>query len=153
MGVLTLSYLFVLFAILPGIFGQYCNHCQGFNTTTSNGSALCKCDAHCQVFGDCCGDYSPTNSSSVHVLPSFLQTGVKSECLSTHVRSVDLFILVSSESEAFLMISSCPDSWVNPVIKNSCTNPRLNYSVPPVTDIITGLVYKNEYSLPCSSLV
>ena len=139
--------LFLLCAFLSGVSSQNCNRCQGCCFITANSTALCKCDEGCQEFGDCCGENSPSNSSLTSVISS-LEDGVKLDCHSIiTVPNTE----VTAENEAFLMVSSCPHSWLDPEnssIESNCSMP--SQSLPPVTDVTTGLVYRNKYCAQCN---
>ena len=145
---LVLESLLILFStVISGVINQNCNQCQGCCFTTANSTALCKCDEHCQEFGDCCGENSPSKFSSASLISS-LGDGVKLQCRSIRTKPETQ---VTAENEAFLMVSSCPDAWLDPgndSIARNCNSP--SQSLPPVTDITTGLVYRNEYCAQCN---
>ena len=126
---------------------QNCNRCQGCCYITVNSTALCKCDEHCQEFGDCCGENSPSSSFSTSLFSS-LDDRVKFACQSTFTNPN---VQAIAENKAFLMISTCPSSWLDPessAIESNCST--LSQSLPAVTDITTGLVYRNEYCAHCN---
>ena len=134
-------------AILSGVISQNCNRCQGCCFITINSTALCKCDENCQIFGDCCGENSHSSSSPTSTT-FILNDGVKLHC---HSIFTNPDIEVMAENEAYLMVSSCPSSWVDPentAIQSNCNTPT--QSLPPVTDITTGLAFRNEYCAHCN---
>ena len=129
-----------------------CNFCRNIcSSTASSYSALCKCDADCQVFGDCCGASTPPNSCPASQL-SPLPDGVMLDCISTYLNPN---ILVLADKEAFLMVSTCPHSWIeteNGIIAENCISPNSATTLPPMTNTITGIVYRNEYCAICNGV-
>ena len=146
--------LFVL--LIPGTLTANnrwsCRSCQEMcSSTASNDSALCKCDADCQVFSDCCSDYTPSSSCPITQLPP-LQDGVMLDCISTFLNPN---ISVLADNEAFLMVSTCPDSWketVGSITAENCTSPNFTTVQPPVTNTVTGMLYRNEYCALCNGV-
>ncbi len=106
---------------------------------TTNSSAICKCDQLCHMFQDCC---CPATGSQEAVTTLSLDEGVKFECFSKFV-SPDISVV--SENEAFLMIASCPRRGSDLALERRCVTS--SSSLPPVTDLTTGLVYRNEHLL------
>lgn len=139
------SSLFLLCALATVVVGQNCNHCQGCCYLTVNSTALCKCDQHCQEFSDCCGNSSSDTASTL------LLSNSRFQCISVYT---DQDFPVFDENKAFLMIPSCKSSWTNTednVIERNCNIPT--QPLPPVTDITTGLVYRNEYCARCNGVL
>ena len=143
----------LLFLLLPGTLTanrQSCRFCQETCDSTANkNSAYCKCDADCQVFGDCCDGRTPPSSCPASQLPP-LQDGVMLDCISSYLNSN---IPVLADNEAFLMISTCPDSWMDDMTAEICTNPNFTTALPPVTNTATGIVYRNEYCALCNRVI
>ena len=141
----------ILFLFLPGCLTannrQSCTFChETCSSTASKDSALCKCDADCQVFGDCCDNHTPPSSCPAsQLLP--LQAGVMLDCISSYLNPN---IPVLADNEAFLMVSTCPDSWMDDITAEICTNPNFTPALPPVTNTATGIVYRNEYCALCN---
>ena len=110
---------------------------------------LCSCDRECWVYGDCCAnasicDASDTDQNTANRLDGLLQ------CRSIHLdpRTQPDWI------ESFWMVSACPADWLagrNDQLLldtlNNCTSGSAN--LPPVTDVESGIVYKNEYCAVC----
>ena len=132
----------ILLALLVDYSYQLCQKCEVCSRTPLNDSSLCKCDADCGIFGDCCGSLSPPDSCPPPSLNPLLP-GVVLECQSIYL---NVSILGSSENKGFLMVSSCPtcSEKVQEAsgLVHSCTSKDI---LPPVTDLKTGIVYRNEY--------
>ncbi len=111
---------------------------------TTNSSAICKCDRLCHMFQDCCCQATGSQEESTTLS---LDEGVKFECFSKFV-SPD--ITVVSENEAFLMTASCPRRGSDLASERRCVNS--SSSLPPVTDLTTGLVYRNEHCALCNGV-
>ena len=160
----SLLILFILSANLARIEGtplrqsnSTCSSCRSRDVCpmayNMNRGGRCKCDADCEAYGDCCG-MSPTQRSSVcsEQTPDPNLEGLKFTCRSVFLdSSVEVM-----ESEAFWVVSTCPANWLeeNNVIDsghlafNKCLSDNSSY--PPVTDMLTGIVYKNEYCVMCN---
>ena len=114
-------------------------------------SPLCNCDADCGVFGDCCGSTDPPELCESSVL-SPLEPGVTLECQSIFL--VD-GIPAQGPGDGFYMVTSCPTSWLeerslifaNTVAENCGSQ---DIGLPPVTDTLTGMVYRNEHCAICN---
>ena len=119
-----------------------CDLCQRCSSMTTNSSAICKCDQLCHMFQDCC---CPATGSQEESTTLSLDEGVKFECFSKFV-SPDISVV--SENEAFLMIASCPRRGSDLASERRCVNS--SSSLPPVTDLTTGLVYRNEHCALCN---
>ena len=115
--------------------------------TDSGTNLLCRCDRQCDFYGDCCAANS-TEICGHHEEQNTLDGLL--EC-----RSIHLDVRTKPDwTESFWMVSACPSDWLAGredrlllyTLRN-CTagSPDL----PPVTDIETGLVYKNEYCAVC----
>ena len=118
--------------------------------TSTDDSSLCKCDANCEIFGDCCGSLSPPESCPRRSLnPLF--SGVVLECQSIYL---NVSIPATTENEGFLMVSSCPtcseEVQEASGLEGNCTNKDI--LLPPVTDCMTGIVYRNEYCAYCNGV-
>ena len=111
--------------------------------------SLCRCDSNCTLYGDCCDSYVQSlDSTSTDVggrLDGFF------ECRSIHLDRMTQ----PAWGESFWMVSACPVDWMagqehdqlRLEILNNCS--RDSDDLPPVTDLQTGLVYKNEYCAVC----
>lgn len=104
---------------------------------------LCRCDRYCTTYGDCCNELNITSTD-----PSPLEGLL--ECRSTHLDNRT----IPAYRESFWMVSKCPQEWLEGVkdpfvqdVFNSCFNG--SDDLPPVTDLLTGLVYKNEFCAIC----
>ena len=110
---------------------------------------LCSCDRECWVYGDCCAnasicDVSDAERNTANQLDGLLQ------CRSIHLdpRTQPDWL------ESFWMVSACPADWLagrdDQLLLdtlNNCTSGSAN--LPPVTDVESGIVYKNEYCAVC----
>ena len=137
---------FVGFLVILVPFYQACHFCDSCSTVAASESSLCKCDADCGIFGDCCGSLSPPDSCPPPSL-NFLLPGVVLECQSIYLNAA------ISENEGFLMVSSCPSCYeeiqeTNGLVRN-CSKDIL---LQPVTDLKTGIVYRNEYCAYCNGV-
>ena len=99
----------------------------------------CKCDAECEVFGDCCVDFKThchvdiENNASLH-------DAVDQKNLSacTTVYNYD-------KAEVGYMLSECPSSWTEPIIRSRCSSYSINMHVYD----INGYNYRNIYCALC----
>ena len=128
---------------------QLCNNCEECSQEVSP-SALCNCDSECRFYGDCCSTIDDTPlCPSPH--STLLQPGATVECRSAFLNPD---ITVSHLNEAFMMVTSCPlDFSHSAMIEESmsnCSDPAVD--LPPVTDISTGLVYRNEFCAICNGV-
>ena len=143
-SIMSLQFLLLLIS-LPYSISQDNFNCQRCGTSDA-GTAICKTDEYCQFFNDCCCEDMSSDESEKLSL-SLLNSTAEFTCQSTFT---DPDLQVIAANEAFLMISSCPGSWVNPensTIESNCIQP--SPPLPPVTDTSTGLVYRNEYCALC----
>jgi len=146
MGITLLFSLLSLASFWPCVSSQLCSKC-GDALEAGNDSAGCKCDQYCQFFLDCCEESPPAINSSMLELVS-LPTDVNLGCGSVLINSS---LPVVRLNQAFYMVSSCPGSWLDPVnltISANCST--ADPSDPPMSDIVTGLVYRNEYCALCN---
>ena len=103
---------------------------------------VCRCDSQCGTFGDCCeGTTSPGEESPLAGLL---------ECRSVHLDERTL----PGWEESVWMVSACPVDWMagrsDQLLLDTVNNcSRGSSNLPPVTDLDTGLVYKNEYCAVC----
>ena len=141
--------LLLFFYTLTVVENLDCNFCQEMcNPRAGSSSALCKCDVDCQVFGDCCCASVPTPPSKTEAL----QPGVKLDCISTYLNP-DIQVL--TENKGYLMISTCPDSWMemeDGATADFCISSNTSTVLPPVTSTATGMVYKNEFCALCNGV-
>ena len=128
---------------------RYCNSCRDYCSGEDLNSALCKCDVDCHTFKDCCSSSSSQKCPPSHLPP--LPDGAELYCLSAYINPN---ITITGNNEAFFMISSCPDSWIDPdgaQIREHCSSSHLTF-LAPLTDNRTGLVYKNEFCALCNGV-
>ena len=105
---------------------------------------LCRCDEECEVYGDCC-PRANTTTAAENTPPLY---GL--QCRSSHLDPRTK----PERLESFWMVSACPADWLagrdDQLLLdtlNNCTSGSAN--LPPVTDVESGIVYKNEYCAVC----
>ena len=115
-------------------------------------SDICNCDPECAMFGDCCN--SPVPPASCPVLQhTLLEEGVSLECVSPFVNPA---VGLRDTTGPVLMVSGCPASFTTNegfsvhglVNVSTCSDP--SPGLPPVTDLNTGVVYRNEHCALCN---
>ena len=103
----------------------------------------CRCDALCEVYGDCC-----TCGAGCRTAGHTNELAIRTEC-----RSVFLVSEIQQTKPAFWMLSACPESWGHSIeetwVKEKCIVDS-SRNLPPVSDVETGRVYKNEYCARCN---
>ena len=127
-------------------------HCSRNITAHIEGSRanlLCRCDRECRIYGDCC-----TNAPLCDLTVAERNTANRLDGL-LQCRSIHLDPRTQPDwNESFWMVSACPADWLTNRndrlfldILNNCTSGSEN--LPPVTDVESGIVYKNEYCAVC----
>ena len=120
-----------------------CKECRPYNSSRDGG--LCKCDADCEFYGDCCGA-SPTRK------PEACEGTVADTYLNIpHFTCQSIFLkneINVMKHEAFWMVSTCPSDWIDETVMEGCISKTRD--LPPVTDIVTGIVYKNQHCALCN---
>ena len=112
-------------------------------------NSLCRCDRQCRIYSDCCANVSICDASDAEQNIANRLDGLL-QCRSIHLdpRTQPDWL------ESFWMVSACPADWLagrdDQLLLdtlNNCTSGSAN--VPPVTDVESGIVYKNEYCAVC----
>lgn len=146
--------LVLIFNAAPYVRGlsATCQSCSSCSTVEPSSTQLCRCDADCTKYGDCCSDGPPCGNDSVVNSPLGGLECRKAESMFLEtvprLRGLDV-------SEAYWMVSACQDDWLavsdaqREEIYSKCAG---NDSLPPVSDRDTGLVYKNEYCAVCNGV-
>ena len=123
--------------------------CQTYDIERDGGR--CKCDADCEAYGDCCGQSSTQRAAACEeTSPDTNLNGLQFTCQSIYLNS-EISIMAN---EAFWMVSQCSPDWLNEVgesgnmVLESCLSDSRD--LPPVTDPITGIVYKNRHCALCN---
>lgn len=119
--------------------------------------ALCKCDQLCPFFRDCCND-APERTSVRG--STTLSSDSNFRCISTEIRKG----MTTDERQGtahYWMIGQCPNV-VSKIAKDENEEKFMRgtdllcetdqFSSPPVTDIATGLVYRNRYCASCHGI-
>ena len=116
---------------------------------------LCRCDANCTVYGDCCSDRPQCSEEPANQPLDGLQ------CRLTE----DVFLLesydydpasVGASADSYWMVSACPRDWLDGgdelrrEVERNCSNDST--TLPPVSDLSTSLAYKNEYCAVCNGV-
>ena len=131
-----------------------CKVCPQTPECTSRGanSFPCQCDAECFSFNDCCtsvfSDLEILREECEDAFSISLSDFYKCNSLVTNARQKEI---------AVYMVSECPSGWAeeevevqqelgNVIVDNCIT---LSNSFPPVTDVDSGVVYRNEYCALC----
>ena len=110
----------------------------------------CYCDPMCFWHRDCCEDYSLHTLSSVDF--TVLPDNSHLECLQPCITLVP-----GCRSETYHMITKCCHDWKMSVdteqniVAQLCEDIPLVGS-PPVTDNLTGIVYRNKYCAVCNNV-
>ena len=119
------------------------NECRPYNISRDGG--LCKCDTDCEVYGDCCG-------TSPIIGPEACQgtaADANLDGLQFTCQSIFLDSLINvMKHEAFWMVSTCRLDWIDETVMEGCISKTRD--LPPVTDIVTGVVYKNQHCALCN---
>lgn len=118
----------------------------GSCATETKDNLVCRCDGDCAVYGDCCANSTEFCIAEDQSAPL---DGLL-ECRSIHLDARTK----PNWMESFWMVSSCPSDWLagrdDQLLLdtlNNCTSG--SNDLPPVTDLETGLVFKNEYCAVC----
>ena len=122
-----------------------CGECLNSSCEFATARQTCRCDAYCEEYSDCCTGGSGCGASGT------IFATTTAECRSVYLNATAM--LRPSEGEAFWMLSACPesrpgDSMEDVWVRRNCTSRNL----PPVSDLDTGRVYKNEYCAKCNGV-
>ena len=129
-------------------FDLACGSCGNATTTGPTVIPLCRCDADCPTYGDCCSDRSQSDVKT----PLGRLTGL--QCRATQNVFV-LEYLSPADTGNYWMVSTCPEDWsadgdaARQDIARGCANDSA--VLPPVSDLSSGVPYKNEYCAVCNS--
>ena len=115
---------------------QLSNHSCSNALCTNAGNQYCFCDKYCAAFGDCCIDVNSTVA-----LSDQMSAPLKRECLSA--------VIHHDATELYPMVTSCKTTF-HSFEKNLCETKRKSF--PPVTDITSGIIYKNKYCALCNNI-
>ena len=114
----------------------------------------CRCDRDCEMFGDCCDNASTCLAAETNA--SHTTTSQNGQLLGLlECRSIFLDPRTKPNwMESFWMVSACPVDWLasrnDELLLDTLNNcERGSENLPPVTDLESGLVYKNEYCAVC----
>ena len=124
--------------------------CRAYDIERDGGR--CKCDADCEVYGDCCGQSSTRKSAACKGTPlgdSHLNE-LQFTCQSIYLDStIDVMA-----NESFWMVSRCSSDWLSEVgesgqmVLDSCLSESRD--LPSVTDPVSGIVYRNQHCALCN---
>ena len=109
---------------------------------------VCRCDSECERYGDCCSPLTGRLNCTGGEQRAQPLAGL--QCRSIHLDSRTQ----PPRMEAFWMVSACPEDWpanqddeVLREVDEKCSNG--SDTLPPVTNLDDGVVYKNEYCAVC----
>ena len=123
--------------------------CQAYDLNRDGG--LCKCDTDCEAYGDCCGPSASRKPDVCEQVPTDTNlNGLEFTCQSIFLNSK----IAVMKHEAFWMVSRCPADWLDEVgesgqmVLDGCESSSRD--LPPVTNRVTGVVYKNQHCALCN---
>ena len=124
--------------------------CRAYNIERDGGR--CKCDTDCEVYGDCCGPSSTRRSAACEGTPlgDSRLNELQFTCQSIYLDST--IDVVANES--FWMVSGCSSDWLSEVgesgqmVLDGCLSESRD--LPPVTDPVSGIVYRNQHCALCN---
>ena len=128
---------------------DYCGQsCPSSCEEAEDENAVCRCDSECERYGDCCSPSSGRLNCTGGEQGTQPLAGL--QCRSIHLDSRTQ----ADRMEAFWMVSACPDDWPanqdDEVLREVGEKCRYGSdTLPPVTDLDDGVVYKNEYCAVC----
>ena len=109
------------------------------NRCNHHDERTCKCDAECEIFGDCCVDFKTHCHVDLEDYAS-LHDAVYQKNLS-----VCTTVYNNDNAEVGYMLSECPSSWTEPIIRSRCSSHSINMHVYD----INGYNYRNIYCALC----
>ena len=138
---------------------------QSCNSSCEATDGVCRCDSECERYGDCCagkvdcdgGVVSRSQALAERVWLRETNGGEQRTQLLAGLQCRSIHLNPSTQpdkAEAFWMVSACPEDWLTEQedeelrgADEKCRNG--SNSLPPVTDLDSGVVYKNEYCAVC----
>ena len=135
------------------------------NSSCEATDGVCRCDSECERYGDCCagkvdcygGVVSRSQALAERVWLRETNGGEQRTQLLAGLQCRSIHLNPSTQpdkAEAFWMVSACPEDWLTEQedeelrgADEKCRNG--SDSLPPVTDLDSGVVYKNEYCAIC----
>ena len=127
-----------------------CDSCNRRNSTNCQIETYkgCKCDALCEAYGDCCVDAPKCQPSTA--------SGHTTNLLLTTLECKTLYHTTFStvDQETYWMVAQCPETQLQRLATDSqvIINQCITGSVAPVTDKLTGIIYKNEFCAMCHAV-
>ena len=110
----------------------------------------CQCDTECEVLDDCCADFN--THCQVNVIPDVTtvrkNVSAHANLRDTVVRknlSVCTTVYHNKDIEVGYIISKCPSSWSEPIMRSRCSSHSINMHVYD----IYGYNYRNIYCAFC----
>lgn len=120
-----------------------------------NSSWLCRCDANCTVYSDCCSDRPQCSEEPANRPLDGLQCRLTEDVFLLESYDCDL-ASVGASADAYWMVSACPEDWLaggdslRREVELNCSDD--SETLPPVSDRSTGVAYKNEYCAVCNGV-
>ena len=109
------------------------------NRCNHNDTHTCKCDAECEVFGDCCVDFKTHCHDNYEDTPSIHNAVVQKNL------SVCTTVYHDHKVDVGWMFSKCPSSWTDPLLRSRCSSHSINMHVYDMN----GYNYRNIYCALC----
>ena len=129
----------ILVLLLPSLCLSFLNRDPCADCLNKN--KPCRCDSQCSFYKDCCPNANVTSVS---------QKTVK-ECQSIYVKSI--YNVPVARGDAIYMIATCPFNWtIDAIAEDIAKNCTSESKLPPVSDVSTGLTYRNEYCAICHEI-
>ena len=97
----------------------------------------CQCDAQCEVFGDCCADFQTHCQVNIALEEIDYQKNL----------SVCTAVYHKNKAEVAYLISKCPPTWSEPIIRYRCSSHSINMHVYDKD----GYNYRNIYCALCNN--
>ena len=108
------------------------------NLTSPLLQANCKCDNDCELYNDCCLNYTPTSPAQ----PSYLHELLECQAKRVTINKLDSSFLISVH---VLVVSRCSSEMNN----SQCSNQSLFL---PVTDPRSNITFRNIYCALCNNI-
>ena len=117
--------------------------CTDCSSACSITNEYCGCDADCEIYKDCCQGWRDCINSRQPTVP-----GSSYPPFQCHDVSIFAF-----NPEYYWMVSECPADWPDIEVESNCVCDRNDREFPPVTEVTTGFVYRNEFCAACNGVV
>ena len=118
----------------------------------------CRCDANCTMYGDCCPS---THDSCLSEEDQSHDEKASFDCKQIFIPGNGSEGMLPSYGEHYWIVSTCSSDWleemgnskdVQEIVKNCTHHLDRSIRLPPVTDLDSGLVYRNKYCAHCNGV-